>query len=92
MYGYVWFVSLFGDGGIISYLSAVVWVVGLYLVGGWGVCLLLYWREKCKLVLFSVALYVVDAVFMISSLTCSFFLLSFAAFCEKKGASYMWVY
>ena len=36
MYGYVWFVSLCGDGGIISYQSAVVGVVGLYLAGWWG--------------------------------------------------------
>ena len=77
-------VSLCGDGGIISYLSAVVGVVVLYLVEWWVACFLLHWREKCKLVVFSVALYVVDAVFMISSLTCSFFCWVCCFFVRKK--------
>ena len=56
VWGYVWvceegignykFASRCGDGGIISYQSAVVGVVGLYLCWMMGWFFLSYWREK----------------------------------------------
>ena len=77
--------------GIISYQSAVVWVVVLYLAGWWGdVSCHIGEKSANKLVFLGFYLWWIRFLWRFY-FDLLLFLLSLLLFSEKKGASYVWV-